>query len=223
MSQRLVMNYRHSSVGQRFTPSPCQEGRRIAGSLDLEEAALGFPVPMAGSPQHSCRQRQEEHDRRGLKHPKYSPALERDHPGGPHPSCCLCSIRREVSSTQWLPARGDAKLPSAKGHILQLHSAIRFWHVPGMVFETKIWDASIIAVHRTNSHFRNKEFANLLGTGYVRGCILYFYSLSCNALLVCSVYPERRLYTYKSWQCSLEEGTLDLTYSVPHFGDRPLP
>lgn len=33
MSQRLVMNYRHSSLGQRFTPSPCQEGQGIAGSL----------------------------------------------------------------------------------------------------------------------------------------------------------------------------------------------
>lgn len=58
MSQRLVMNYRHSSLGQRFTPSPCQEGRRVAGSLDPEEAALWFPVPTAGSSWHGHQQRQ---------------------------------------------------------------------------------------------------------------------------------------------------------------------
>ena len=40
-----------------------------------------------------------------------------------------------------------------------------------MVFETKIQRASIIAAH---SHFQNKEFANLSGTGYIRGRILYF-------------------------------------------------
>lgn len=75
MSQRLVMNYRHSSLGQWFTPSPCQEGRRIAGSLGLEEAALRFPVPAAGSPQHGRQQRQKERGRRELKDPKYLPAL----------------------------------------------------------------------------------------------------------------------------------------------------
>lgn len=172
------MNYRHSSLGQWFTPSPCQEGRQIAGSLDLEEAALRFPVPTAGSPRHGRRQRQEEHDRRELEDPKYSQALERDHPGDPHPSCCLCSIRREFPSTQRCPARADAQAPSAKGHASQLHSAIWFWYVSGMVFETKIQGASIIAVHRTDSRLRNKEFANLLGTGYVRGHILYFSSPS---------------------------------------------
>lgn len=75
MSQRLVMNYRHSSLGQWFTPSPCQEGRRIAGSLGLEEAVLWFPVPAAGSPQHGRQQRQKERGRRQLKDPKYLPAL----------------------------------------------------------------------------------------------------------------------------------------------------
>ena len=104
MSQRLVMNYRHSSLGQRFTPSPCHEGQRIAGSLDLEEAALRFPVPTAGSPRHGCQQQQEEHDGRELKDPKYLPALERDHPGDPYPSCCLCSIRREVSRHPVMPS-----------------------------------------------------------------------------------------------------------------------
>lgn len=42
----------------------------------------------------------EKPDGRELKDPKYSPALERDHPGDPHPSCCLCSVRKEVPSTQ---------------------------------------------------------------------------------------------------------------------------
>lgn len=47
MSQRLAMNYRHSSLGQQFMQSPWQEGWWTAGGLDLEEAASPFPVPTA--------------------------------------------------------------------------------------------------------------------------------------------------------------------------------
>lgn len=147
MSQRLVMNYRHSSLGQQFTPSLCQEGRWIAGSLDLEEAALWFPVPIAGSPHHESQQQQEEHNGRDLKDLKYSPALERDHPGDPHASWHLCSLWRELSSIQWCPGPADAIALSAIGHVSQLRNAVQFWHVFGMVLETKIPVASIIAAY----------------------------------------------------------------------------
>lgn len=165
MSQRLVMNYRHPSLGQRFTPSPCQEGQGIAGSLGLEEAAL--PVPGVGSPQHGQQTQQKERGRRKWKDPKILASSWTETTWwSPPRCCCLCSVHREVSSTQGCPGHADAK-----GPVSQFCSAIPFWHASDTKCETEIQGPSINAAH---SHIQSREFVNLLGTGYTRGYILYF-------------------------------------------------
>lgn len=167
MSQGLVMNYRHSSLGQRFTPSPCQEGQGIAGSsLGLEEAALGFPVPAAGSPPHGRQLQQKERGRKEWKDPKYSPAPGQGPPWGSPPGApaSALSVGRPL-------APRDAQDTQIPKDMSQLFSTIPFWHASGMACETAMQGPSIIAAH---SHLQNRELLNLLGTGHTRGHILYF-------------------------------------------------
>lgn len=154
MSQRLVMNYRHSSLGQWFTPSPCQEERQIAGSLGLEEAALRFPVPAAGSPQHGRQQRQKERGRRELKDPKYLPALGHR---PPYPGAAASAL--SVGRSQAPREAQDTQMPkdtrrsfAAQSHfgMLLVWCVKQRYKVPASLLHT--------ATFRTQSSVRNRVY-----------------------------------------------------------------
>lgn len=157
------MNYRHSSLGQWFTPSPS------GGTANCWQSGPGgsrvtIPSPSGGIPSAWPPATAEGTWQKGIERPKIlaSSWTQTTLPW----CCCLCSVRTEVSSTQGSPGHADAE-----GHTLQLCSTIPFWHASGMVCETEIQGPSITVAH---SHFQNTEFVNLLGTGYTRGTILYF-------------------------------------------------
>lgn len=205
MSQRLVMNYRHSSLGQRFTPSPCQEGRRIAGSLDPEEAALWFPVPTAGSSWHGHQQRQRN-PMEGNWKTRNTRQLWRE-------TTLVIPTRAAASalSVRRFPAPSDAqhvqmpKCPVPKDRSFTAQSDFGMflaWYLKQR-YEVP---ASLLQ----RSHFENEEFAIFLGTRYFRGCILYFILFPAILYLLAQFTLKKTLHTHQSWQ---------LSYSVPCFGD----
>lgn len=147
MSQRLVMDYRHSSLGQQLAPRLCQEGQGIAGSL--QKATRGFPVPAAGSPQRGRQQRHKERGRREWEDPKYSPALGQKPPWRSPPGAPASAL-----SAGRPRAPRDAQDVQMTKDMSQLRSAIPFWHASGTVCETETQSPSINVAH---SHFVRTE------------------------------------------------------------------
>lgn len=180
MSQRLAMNYRHSSLGQQFMQGPWQEGWWTAGGLDLEEAASPFPVPTA-QPVVAAR-------RTMTKDPKCSPI-----PGWELP----CDLS-EMLSLPWTYRGLHLAVPSMRedwSTQSQGMCLIFTAHICG-VFNIKIQgESTVLYKKQKNSHLLNKDFMNLLGRMYV---YLVLYSLSWSTLLACSVCSKIAWYTHES-------------------------